>query len=788
MTLSTLLKRKFILCGILFFLPFFAQAQKTWVGAGAGGAGTDFNTGSNWSPSGVPTASDNVIMTLNSSATITLSANASINNLTYTTSGNNVTTIISAGANTLTVNGTTSISISSGNTNTIQQIGVNGGTSAGIIDFVGNVSISSGTTGGGSGLNGNSNSKFIFRGNLTFGAEAFINITNIPGTYEFDGTGTQTITWNNSGFYCEMNNVVIGNTNNPTVNQVTGTVNPDNIMGNLTINGSSVLNLGTSQWNGGTAGGGTGNAGTLTLNSTSKLQLGAGTGGQTGSNFPLRFTTLSIASGSTVEYTGTVAQTVYDVASPGYGHLTMTNNSAKTAGSDLDIRGNLTINSTATFAGSTFSHTVGGNWTNSGTFTQGTSTVTLNGTAAQSIGGSSSTTFNNLVINKASGDVTLNITTNIAGAGTFTAGIVNSSSSSLLIFNDNATTSGANNNSPASYVNGPVRKVGNDVFTFPVGKTGAGYRLCGISAPSVATDAFTCEFMRASATALGGVTASGLDHVSNCEYWKLDRTAGTSSVNVTLSWSGLSNCNAAVYVNDLSSLTVAHFNGASWDAHGNSGGTTGNVSSGTVTWNGVSAFSPFSVGSTLQATNPLPVKFTGVRAFASGDRNTIEWSNLTESFIDRYEVEKSADGRNFMLMTSTAARGNANTQEDYSELDASPAPVTWYRIKARTADGGIFYSAVVRVNRSERDEMKLLLYPNPVTSRVVTLQLYTSRPEQFTVRVFNSGGQQVFSTNWKHAAGSAAQNFELPASLKPGLYHLQVVSAGKTLTSNFVIQ
>lgn len=778
-----------LMAAILLLLQTKAFSQKTWIGAGAGGAGTDFNTASNWSPSGVPTAADNVIIATTSSATITLSANASINNLTYTVSGNNRTALLSVGAFTLTVNGTATIDVLSGNTNTTLQIGVNGGTSSGVIDFAGAVNIGATNVGGGAGFIGNTNSKLIFRNNLIWGIQAFVNITNRPGTFEFDGTGTQSITWNNSNFYCEPNNVVIGNSNNPVVNQTTGTVVPDNILGNLTINGSSTLDLGSSRWNGGTAGGGTGNAGTLSLNSSATLKLGAATGGQTGSNFPIRFTTLSIASGSTVEYNSTSAQTVYDIVSPGYGHLSIRNNSVKTAGDALDIRGNLTINSTATFAGSTFSHNLGGNWSNSGTFTPGSSTVVFNGTSAQLINGSTSTTFNNLTINKTAGDVTLSNITGIAGAGTFTAGIVNSNSTNYLHFTDNATTSGANNNSPASYVNGPVRKTGNDAFIFPVGKTGAGYRSCSISAPASITDVFTCEFMRASGTALGSVTASGLNHVSNCEYWNLDRTNGSSAVNVTLSWNGLSNCNAAVYVNDLATLTVAHFNGTNWDAHGNSGGTTGNVSSGTVTWNSVATFSPFAVGSTSNVTNPLPVKLVNLKAYVNGNANEVEWTNLTETDIREYVVEKSTDGSLFTGLITLQPRGNTSAREDYTTVDQFPHPVTtWYRVRVVNKQGKSYYSLIVKVNRNGRDENRLTLFPNPVTGRQVTMQFYSSRSEKYAVRILNSAGQTVSSFNWNTTAGALSRVIDLPSALPAGMYHIQLTGTDNIVRSTFLIQ
>jgi hypothetical protein len=61
---------------------------------------------------------------------------------------------------------------------------------------------------------------------------------------------------------------------------------------------------------------------------------------------------------------------------------------------------------------------------------------------------------------------------------------------------------------------------------------------------------------------------SGLDHVSSCDYWTLNHTAGSSAVNVTGYWNANSPC-GGTYVNDLATIAVAHFNGTSWNAWGN---------------------------------------------------------------------------------------------------------------------------------------------------------------------------------------------------------------------------
>lgn len=785
----TLADKHFVYALIIsLFCSSLAHAQKTWIGAGAGGSGTDFNTASNWSPSGVPGPSHNVVIAITSDATITLSGNATINNLTFTVSGNNDNAKLSVGSHTLTVNGTTLIDILSGNSNTDIQIGVNGGTAAGVIDFRGNVSFGPSNRGDGMGWMGNANSKIIFRDNLTLGQRAFVNVSNTPGTIEFDGTGSQTITWNNTSYYCEFNNVVIGNTNNPTVNIVTGTAAPDNLLGNLTINGSAVLNLGTSRWNGGTSGGGSGNAGTLSMNGNSVLQLGNNTGGQSGSNFPMRFSAVSLSASSLIEYKTTSGQTIFDLPSPGYGNLSI-NNGTKTAGADLEIRGNLEIKNAATFNAGSFTHTIGGNWINNGSFNSGTSTILFNGTGAQSISGSVSTTFNHITVNKASSSVTLNRTTSIAGTATFTSGIVYSSAANLLVFNDNAIAAGANNGANPSYVSGPVRKIGNDAFVFPVGKSGAGYRYCAISAPSPSNvnDVFTAEYMRASAALLGPMTSTGLSHVSNCEYWNITEDGPNApSTNITISWNGYSNCNTAAYVTDLSTLVLAQLGVTGWDNHGRTS-STGTVSAGSITWNSLSGFGIFALGSTSGATNPLPVKLVNVKAYAANAVNEIEWTNLTSSGISSYTVQRSVNGQHFYDIGRILPGTQNGGREDYSLTDPQPVALSYYRILVNEASGKTTYSPVVKVQRS-RALPGITAYPNPLQkSQAVQLQL-SGEPGTYQLNIYDAGGKRVKHEIIQHRGNTLTQSIEMPAGLSAGQYFLTVTGAFGTKQVSLMIR
>ena len=131
-----------------------------------------------------------------------------------------------------------------------------------------------------------------------------------------------------------------------------------------------------------------------------------------------------------------------------------------------------------------------------------------------------------------------------------------------------ATTPGSSN---TSFVNGPVRKIFNatEAFTFPIGVTGTGDEPLGIAGSTALNDDFTAQYLRSSAAALGGVTPPILN-VSACDQWILTKNSGPgANVSVTLSWDANSPCgSSANFITDPSSLTVAHFNGSTWDEAG----------------------------------------------------------------------------------------------------------------------------------------------------------------------------------------------------------------------------
>jgi hypothetical protein len=125
---------------------------------------------------------------------------------------------------------------------------------------------------------------------------------------------------------------------------------------------------------------------------------------------------------STVEYSGT--KTIENT--PTYGSLVTSGSGTQTlegSGGSMTFSGSITIGSGTTLASNNKTINVQGDWSNSGSFTQGTSTVVMNGTGTQIIDGSTSTAFNNL---------------NLSNTNTATSGNTNFSVNGTLTVNANA--------------------------------------------------------------------------------------------------------------------------------------------------------------------------------------------------------------------------------------------------------------------------------------------------------------------------------------------------------------
>ncbi|WP_187176409.1 T9SS type A sorting domain-containing protein [Algoriphagus sp. AK58] len=195
-----------------------------------------------------------------------------------------------------------------------------------------------------------------------------------------------------------MSNQIFGNGLPGTVNSLT--ISNTGLVGNNTVTPvgntliatdlsviSGILDLGTFTVNRASAGG------TFSMGANAGMLVG----GEDGTNFPTNYSLTTLNCTSTVNYNFSGNQTVRAF---NYGNLILSGSGIKTLQTSttaicsnftlsgtaittavvgLTIGGNLTIGTGTSFSAGAFSHQVGGNWTNQGTFNAGTSTFNFAG-------------------------------------------------------------------------------------------------------------------------------------------------------------------------------------------------------------------------------------------------------------------------------------------------------------------------------------------------------------------------------------------------------------------------
>lgn len=126
-------------------------------------------------------------------------------------------------------------------------------------------------------------------------------------------------------------------------------------------------------------------------------------------------TVRNVAYNGNLTLSGTGAKDLSGITTIG-GNFVISNTATTMATAGLTIGGAVTLSAGTSFTSGAFTHSIAGNWVNNGgTFNGAGSTINLNG-AAQSIGGSSSTTFNHLTLAGSN--------TKIFSIPTFTTGIL----------------------------------------------------------------------------------------------------------------------------------------------------------------------------------------------------------------------------------------------------------------------------------------------------------------------------------------------------------------------------
>lgn len=179
-------------------------------------------------------------------------------------------------------------------------------------------------------------------------------------------------------------------------------------------------------------------------------------------------------------------------------------------------------------------------------------------------------------------------------------------------------------------------------------------------------------------------------------------------------------------------------------------------------------------------TTPLPVVLSSFTAVALEKNALLSWSTVSETQSDRFEIETSRSGKNWLKVGSVPASRESDELKHYTFLHQNvDAGTNLYRLKMVDSDMTYVYSRVIALSFSDNDD-NFVVFPNPTSGR-----LFLKRSLIPTVRelsITDLYGRVVYES------GTISEQGVNVEKMGPGTYVLRVRQKdGSTLNQRIVI-
>ena len=186
----------------------------------------------------------------------------------------------------------------------------------------------------------------------------------------------------------------------------------------------------------------------------------------------------------------------------------------------------------------------------------------------------------------------------------------------------------------------------------------------------------------------------------------------------------------------------------------------------------------------LETSSTLPVNISSFTAKLNNNKVNLNWSVGTETNVNRYEVERSVNGIDFVKVATILANGSAN----YATIDASPAlDVNYYRLKGVDNDGTIStYKDLQTIKIASLAAKKVSVYPNPVVGNTVNISLLGYAKGTYTYKLTDAAGKTLQQGSFVNSG--SANSILFNGALAKGIYFINAINGQETVQIKIVKQ
>lgn len=176
------------------------------------------------------------------------------------------------------------------------------------------------------------------------------------------------------------------------------------------------------------------------------------------------------------------------------------------------------------------------------------------------------------------------------------------------------------------------------------------------------------------------------------------------------------------------------------------------------------------------ATSPLPIELLDFSASKRDLFVLLDWVTASEVSNAKFQVQRSQNGRDWVVIRELAGAGNSSTELSYSTIDDRPYQgVNYYRLKQIDHNGDYGLSKVIAVDMKEDGMLGMEVFPNPIRDHMTVL-LNASYSKNAEVQVLDAQGAILHRENLRLEDGSGSSMIHIDSRFSRGVYLVRVLS------------
>jgi uncharacterized lipoprotein YddW (UPF0748 family) len=190
-----------------------------------------------------------------------------------------------------------------------------------------------------------------------------------------------------------------------------------------------------------------------------------------------------------------------------------------------------------------------------------------------------------------------------------------------------------------------------------------------------------------------------------------------------------------------------------------------------------------STASNVASFGPLPLQMVQFVAWKNGANTAqLQWTTANEVNIEKFEIQRSVDGVNFIAVQNVAAGLQRYMVTDKFSTNSG---TLYYRLKVMEKDGSHTYSAIRTINLNDT-KTAIKVFPTIVAAGQQMQLIIPKANGQKSIRWLSTDGKQVAVTVVQFANGMA--KMLVPATVMSGSYWLQYIDNETVRPTLIVVQ